>query len=647
MHAFLVPLAAALVAATPHSARTHDTFVTGRVTDAATARAIAGARITSDAGASAITDGEGRYRLPVNGRRADPGIVTLRVRAIGYEPLSREVRLLGETTTADFALAASHVALDEMVATGAAAARDRRLRQHDKASRPEVNAGSPPMAMPAVGQSIASAHAEPWRGRPGGVPFNTEEYRRIEENTFLAVRDNPRSTFSIDVDRASYANVRRFLRSGTQPPRDAVRIEELINYFTYDYPAPDGDMPFSVTTDVAAAPWAPSHRIVRIGLQARKLDVGALPPNNLVFLVDVSGSMMTEDKLPLLKSSLRLLVDQLRPQDRVAMVVYAGQAGLVLPSTSGADKARIRDAIDALEAGGSTNGGQGIQLAYDVAREHFLRKGNNRVILCTDGDFNVGVTSEGELTRLIEKRREEGTNLTVLGFGTGNLADARMEQLADKGNGNFAYIDDILEAKKALVHEIGGTLFTIAKDVKLQVEFNPAAVRAYRLIGYENRLLADEDFTDDRKDAGDMGAGHSVTALYEVVPVGAETDVAIRERDPLRYRSPGAVAEPARNDELLYVKLRYKSPEGGPSRELAHPVRNGMRAPSADLSFTMAVAGFGMLLRDSEHRGRLSWEDVERLAEAGRGRDAEGYRAEFVQLVRLAAKLPRSPLAVE
>jgi Ca-activated chloride channel family protein len=407
----------------------------------------------------------------------------------------------------------------------------------------------------------------------------------------------------------------------------------MVNYFPYDYPEPRAGNPFSITTEVAAAPWNPAHRLFRIGLRSPEVEGANLPASNLVFLVDVSGSMQGPDRLPLVKQSLRLLVNELRARDRVAIVVYAGAAGLVLPSTSGEEKTRIMEAIERLEAGGSTAGGAGLRLAYDVARENFIRNGNNRVILATDGDFNVGVSSDAEMIRLVEERRQDGTFLTVLGFGRGNLKDAKMEQMADRGNGNFAYIDGLLEARKVLVSEMGGTLLTVAKDVKIQVEFNPAKVRAYRLIGYENRTLADEDFTDDRKDAGELGAGHSVTALYEVVPVGADSDADVRGVDPLRYQTPAQPSSGSQGPEMAFVKVRYKAPDGEVSRLLERPVADRVAGPSRDLTFAAAVAGFGMLLRDSEHRGSLEAADVLDLARRGRGADAEGYRADFISLV--------------
>jgi Ca-activated chloride channel family protein len=440
--------------------------------------------------------------------------------------------------------------------------------------------------------------------READVAHNTEEYGRFEENPFLRPGDEPLSTFSIDVDRASYANVRRFVQNGQRPPRDAVRIEEMVNYFTYNYPEPSAD-PFSITTELSACPWNERHKLLLIGLQGKRIKTRDLPPNNLVFLIDSSGSMQSADKLPLVQAGLRLLVEQLRPEDRVAIVTYAGSAGLVLPSTPGSNKSRIMAAIDELDAGGSTAGAEGIVLAYKVARENFLERGNNRVILATDGDFNVGVTGDGELEQLIEQKRRDRVFLTVLGFGTGNIKDSKMELLADKGNGNYAYIDSLSEARKTLVHEMGATLFTIAKDVKIQVEFNPAIVGAYRLIGYENRLLRDRDFNDDTKDAGELGAGHSVTALYEIVPPGEQLAGSV---DPLKYQS---VTPRSASAELATVKLRYKELDSETSRLLSRTVPNdAARFMSDNLRLASAIAELGMLLRGSEHKGHASFEAV-------------------------------------
>jgi Ca-activated chloride channel family protein len=496
---------------------------------------------------------------------------------------------------------------------------------------------------PSVAASASFSGPEWRRGDPR--EYNTESYAAIEENPFLAVSANPLSTFAIDVDRASYANVRRFLRSGKLPPKDAVRIEELINYFPYNDPAPDGSAPFAVRTELSPAPWKPAHKLLRIALKAKRIESISAPANNLVFLIDVSGSMTPADKLPLLKQAFGLLVNELRAVDRVAMVVYAGNSGLVLESTPGDRKEEILAAIERLEAGGSTAGGAGLRLAYEVARQNYIADGNNRVILATDGDFNVGESSDAAMQRLVEERRAQGTFLTVLAFGTGNLKDSKMETLADKGNGNYAYIDDIAEARKVLVHELGGTLFAVAKDVKLQVEFNPQRVRAYRLIGYENRLLAAEDFKDDSKDAGELGAGHSVTALYEIVPAGAQSDVEVRLPDSLRYQFVRAANAVASGDELGFVKLRYKMPDGEQSTELAHGIPDRDERISADFTFAAAVASFGMLLRDSPHRGDANWQSVLALARDGTGEDRGGYRARFVELVEAAGAIARRAAA--
>ncbi|GAT33782.1 secreted protein containing Ig-like domain and vWFA domain [Terrimicrobium sacchariphilum] len=473
--------------------------------------------------------------------------------------------------------------------------------------------------------------------------FNTETYDAIADNPFRETKGNELSTFSIDVDTASYANVRRFLQSEQLPPAGAVRIEELVNYFGYDYPQPTNGQPFSVNVEVSKAPWAPQHDLVRIALKGQEIAKGDRGPANLVFLIDVSGSMQPANKLPLLKRSLKALVQNLAPDDRVAIVVYAGSSGLVLPSTPGKDKTRILEALDNLEAGGSTNGAQGITLAYQTARENFLKGGNNRVILCTDGDFNVGVTNQSDLTDLIERERASGVFLSVLGFGEGNLKDSTMEKLADKGNGNYAYIDSFAEGRKVLVEQMNSTLFTIAKDVKVQVEFNPAQVAGYRLIGYENRILAKEDFNDDRKDAGEIGAGHTVTALYEVVPAGQP----LPNRpsvDPLKYSEPAPAAEIDRKSsgDLLTVKLRYKAPDGDTSKLIEVPVKNTPVAfdeASADLQFAAAVAAFGMKLRNSPYAGDLSWSEIQKIARRNLGEDPGSYRAEFLTLIEKAARL--------
>ncbi|MCH8021348.1 VWA domain-containing protein [candidate division KSB1 bacterium] len=472
------------------------------------------------------------------------------------------------------------------------------------------------------------------------IPHNTEEYSKINDNVFLSPGTNPLSTFSIDVDAASYANVRRFLNSGQLPYKDAVRIEELVNYFNYDYEDPKGEHPFSVTTEVSQAPWNPDHKLVHIGLQGKKLDYEDMKPSNLVFLVDVSGSMKSPNKLSLLKSAFKLLVKNLDDRDRIAIVAYAGAAGLVLPSTPAKERSTILSALDKLEAGGSTAGGAGIKLAYKVAKENLIEDGNNRVILATDGDFNVGVSSTSELVRTIEEKRNDGIFLTICGFGMGNYKDGRMESISNAGNGNYFYIDNILEANKVFVKEMRATLFTIAKDVKIQIEFNPAKVQAYRLIGYENRMLKSEDFNDDKKDAGELGAGHTVTALYEIIPVGVKSDF-IKSVDELKYQK-GEVTNQASSDELMTVKLRYKRPKEDTSRLLSMVIKDkatDLANSSDNFKFSAAVAEFGMLLRDSEFKSEASYDNVLKLANEAKGDDSEGYRAEFVQLVKKASLL--------
>ena len=468
--------------------------------------------------------------------------------------------------------------------------------------------------------------------------FNTEGYDRVNENGFLDVLKNPLSTFSIDVDTASYTNVRRFINNGKLPPPDAVRIEELINYFTYDYPQPSGEAPFAFVTELTDAPWKSGNRLLLVGLQGVRIPVDKLPPANLVFLIDVSGSMDQENKLPLLVKSLKLLVGQLRQQDRVAIVVYAGQAGLVLPSTSGMEKYKILAALDSLQAGGSTAGGQGIQLAYQVAKQNYLKDGNNRVILATDGDFNVGASSDADMERLIEEKRNDGVFLSVLGYGMGNYKDSKMQKLADRGNGNYAYIDTLLEAKKVLLSQFGGTLMTIAKDVKMQVEFNPAKVKSYRLIGYEKRMLRAEDFADDKKDAGELGSGHTVTALYEIVPA----EGAFAGRQELTYQTTQVKDSARTSAELATIRFRYKKPKEDTSSEFVRKipaVSENLDKAGGNIRFAAAVAEWGMLLRNSEHKGSANYSQVLEIARKAKGADAEGYRAEFIRLVEMSELL--------
>lgn len=464
--------------------------------------------------------------------------------------------------------------------------------------------------------------------------LNTESYVHQDDSGFLLTASEPLSTFSIDVDTASYANVRRFVNQGTLPPLGAVRVEEMINYFNYEYPLPHST-PFSVSTEIGPCPWRVEHSILRIGLKGKEVDKKDLLPANLVFLIDVSGSMQSPNKLGLLKKSLKMLVAQLDGHDRISIVVYAGNDRIVLEPTKANERHIIHQAIDHLTAGGSTNGAQGIVTAYALARQTFMPKGNNRVILASDGDFNVGTTGMGELQRLIEKEKESGVYLSVLGFGRGNYDDGTMEILADKGNGNYGYIDNVMEAKKVLVRQMAGTLYTLAKDVKIQVEFNPAHVAAYRLIGYENRELASEDFNDDRKDAGEIGVGHTVTALYEIVPWGSKT--ALPTVDSLKYQQV-QIAAGQHGGELATVKLRYKLPDADRSSKMSVVVqpRDNREENSVDFHFATAVAGYAMLLEKSQFKGDLDYADVIRLAKQGRGKDPDGYRAEFIRMVEMS-----------
>lgn len=484
-------------------------------------------------------------------------------------------------------------------------------------------------------------YVSPSVSKGDAVDFNTEEYSKITENEFKDVIQNPLSTFSIDVDTASYSNTRRFLRQNRMPPKDAVRIEEMINYFTYDYPQPTGRHPFSVITELAECPWNTGHKLIHLGIQGKKLDYENIKPNNLVFLVDSSGSMSSSNKLPLLKKSLKLLLNELNDNDRVAIVAYASAAGLVCPSTPASQKETILQTLENLQAGGSTAGGQGIQLAYKIALENLIKNGNNRVILATDGDFNVGVSSTGDLVRLIEEKRQLNIYLTICGFGMGNYKDSRMEAISNAGNGNYFYIDNISEARKVFVTEMRANLFTIAKDVKIQIEFNPSKVKAYRLVGYENRLLAKEDFNDDKKDAGELGAGHTVTALYEIIPAGSP-EILTTGVDKLKYQDSQVAKKAEKSDEIMTLKLRYKPPKKEKSLLIVTTVNDGIRSfkqSSENFRFSAAVAGFGMLLRDSKFKGDLTYQMILAWAQGSKGNDPEGYRSELIQLVKTAQLL--------
>jgi len=634
-----------LTLAVPYTAQQSVGTIAGVVKDSAGA-AVPGATVQITArGIAAITrlsDSSGAFTF----ERVPTADYEITVTLTGFKRFISRISVKQDKTTR-FDIVLQVGGLTETVTVTA----ESPMLSADVAQRKERGAGNRNAGVDMIAPAPAPAPvAPPQAGRdymtflPRPVPdFNTEAYDRIEDNSFRRVADDPLSTFSIDVDTASYANVRRFLNGGSLPPADAVRIEELVNYFRFDYPRPTNGAPFSVSTEVTACPWNPAHRLALIGLQAKPIDLSTIEGRNLVFLLDVSGSMMPPDKLPLIRTAMRMLVDTLSERDRIAIVVYAGASGLVLPSTSGADKERIHQAIASLEAGGSTNGAAGITLAYQIAKEHFIKGGINRVILATDGDFNVGVTSQGELTRLIEEKRASGIFLSVLGVGTGNIKDSTMEMLADRGNGNYSYLDTLHEARKVLVREAGATLVTVAKDVKIQVEFNPAHVGAYRLIGYENRLLRNQDFNDDKKDAGEIGAGHTVTALYEIAPPGEDVDVS--KVDPLKYqRTNPATTSTAGRDELMTVKLRYKAPDGDESRLMSVPVKNHTSELSQNVGFAAAVAEFGMLLRKSNYRGSSSHAEAASLARRFRGSDPDGYRAEFVRLVELAAALSQQTI---
>ncbi|WP_375563330.1 von Willebrand factor type A domain-containing protein [Bernardetia sp. OM2101] len=468
---------------------------------------------------------------------------------------------------------------------------------------------------------------------------NTENYQKLAENKFIQPKNQALSTFSIDVDNASYTTARRFIQSGQLPNPNSVRIEEFINYFDYDYPQPKNDLPFSINTEISVAPWNTKHKLVHIGIQGKELDYKNLSASNLVFLIDASGSMEDPNKLPLLRSSLKMLLGEMNEKDRISIVAYAGAAGLVLPSTSVKEKAKILNALENVSAGGSTAGGAGITLAYKIAQENFIKNGNNRVILCTDGDFNVGVNSAGDLVKLIETKRDDDIFLTVCGFGMGNYQDHQMEELSNAGNGNYFYIDNIQEAKKVFVTQMRATLFTIAKDVKIQIEFNPTKVAAYRLIGYENRMLKKEDFDDDKKDAGELGAGHTVTALYEIIPVGVKSEF-LTSVDDLRYQNNSKISTNytavASSDELLNLKLRYKKPDETKSKLIVSPLKDeniALSKTSDNFRFSAAVASFGMILRNSEYKSNSSYQQIIELGKNAKGKDTEGYRTEFLNLV--------------
>ncbi|NDV58966.1 VWA domain-containing protein [Bacteroides sp. 519] len=596
-------IAVAILLMAMNSVMAQKITVTGIVSDASDGNPMPGLNIVEMGTSNGVlTDVDGKYTITVSKG------ATLSFSYIGYVTQNINVK---NATTLNVKMQQESQELDEIVIIGHGIQRSR-----------------------SVTGSIAYISAS----APSRYDMsNTEEYSSISENRFKSAIKDPLSTFSIDVDAASYSIMRRHLNQGKNPLADAIRTEELINYFSYNYQKPTGNDPVKITSEIGACPWNEKHRLVKIGLKAKEIADENLPASNLVFLIDVSGSMYGPTRLELVKSSLKLLINNLREKDRVAIVVYSGNAGEVLPSTPGSDKQKIREALDKLTAGGSTAGGAGIQLAYKIARNNFIEGGNNRILLCSDGDFNVGVSSVGGLESLIEQERRSGVFLTVLGYGMGNHKDNRMQILAEKGNGNHAYIDNLQEANKVLVQEFGGTIYTVAKDVKLQIEFNPAHVQAYRLIGYESRLLNNEDFNNDSKDAGEMGAGHTVTAFYEVIPVGVNSKF-IGAIDELKYQKK-LEKKPTLNKspELLTIKLRYKQPDGDTSKKIELPViDNKNNNVSADFRFAASVAMFGQLLRDSEFKGDASYDKVIKLAKTGLDNDENGYRREFIRLVEMA-----------
>ncbi|MCD8167414.1 MAG: von Willebrand factor type A domain-containing protein [Bacteroides sp.] len=589
--------------------------VSGRVTDAGDHTPIIGASVgVRGTSRGTVTDIDGKYSIEA--RKGEQLIFSY----IGY----KEQRIKVTTAILNIRMEPDHEELAEMVVV---------------AYGTQVNAISDASLKAGTYSAAASPMLFSRMIQPEFI--NTESYNSLTENGFRNSFRDPLSTFSIDVDAASYSNMRRFVNNGSLPPANAIRTEELVNYFSYDYPAPTGKDPVHISAETGDCPWNNDHRLVKIGLKAKEIAGENFPASNLVFLIDVSGSMWGPTRLDLVKSSLKLLVNNLREKDQVAIVVYAGSAGEVLPSTSGSDKQKIREALDQLTAGGSTAGGAGIQLAYKIAEKNFIKGGNNRIILCTDGDFNVGVSSKDGLERLIEEKRQTGVFLTVLGYGMGNYKDDRMQILAEKGNGNYAYIDNLQEANKVLVNEFGGTLFTVAKDVKLQIEFNPVKVQAYRLIGYESRLLNSEDFNNDAKDAGEMGAGHTVTAFYEIIPAGIESTFTATI-DPLKYQQP-AQQESIRltgSPELVTIKLRYKDPDGEVSRKIELPViDNKTTSVSSDFRFAAAVALYGQLLSNSEFTRGSNYDKVLELARKSIGTDPYGYRREFIRLVEAVNNL--------
>ncbi len=596
--------------------------VKGKVTDAKTKMALSAVVVTNvETNARTTTDRDGNYQIQVTS-----GKTTLAFSSLGY--ITQRVKVKGKATM-DISMVQDNRALEEVVVVG-----------YGKVAKRNTITGNASTALAGQAQGIYI--------RGAYIPEQSQEsYQKIKENKFINPLKEPLSTFAADVDAASYSNVRRFINAGSLPDQDAVRVEEMINYFQYQVTGPKNGDPVNIVTELTKAPWNEAHQLMRVTLKAKDIPTDQLKASNLVFLIDVSGSMMGPGRLPLVKSSLKMLVDQLRDIDRVAIVTYAGSAGVKLESTSGSQKMKIKTAIDELEAGGSTAGAAGIKKAYEIARENLVKGGNNRIILASDGDFNVGESSDESMEQLISKESKSGVFLTVLGYGMGNLKDSKMEILADKGHGNYAYIDNISEARKAMVTEFGGTLFTVAKDVKIQVEFNPNYVQAYRLVGYENRLLEAEDFNNDQKMGGDMGVGHVVTALYEIVPVGVSSTM-VGTVDPLKYQQNSTkYIEVKGNGELATVKFRYKEPDGEKSKLQQQVVQakvTELNKVSEDLRFATAVAELGLLLRDSDFKQQANFDRLIARAKAAKGTDNEGYRAEFIRMAENARDLSKTKL---
>jgi len=633
-----------------------DRNITGTVYAADDNAPIPGVHITiASDGKTTNTDAQGHYQITVPG-----GKTRLVFSMVGYKT---DTVTIGKSDILDVRLIKSLNMLNEVLVLKEAAAlnqapgagvyiRGYATSQGQNVTRVRINDRDLPAAILQNIQVVddygnQASKADINSRNPGRIvnvipPYN-ESYSRIVENHFEDPKATPLSTFAVDVDAASYSNFRRFINSGQLPPKNAVRIEEMVNYFHYNLPEPTNGDPVAIHTELSAAPWNPQHRLLRIGLKAKDVKTDKLPPSNLVFLLDVSGSMAEPNKLPLVKASMKLLVDQLRPQDHVAIVVYAGEAGLKLPSTPGSDKTKIKEVIDQLYAGGSTAGGAGIMMAYQVAKSNFIKGGNNRIILATDGDFNVGASSNKDMQQLIEDERQSGVSISILGFGMGNLKDSKMEIMADKGHGNYAYIDNITEATKAMVTEFGGTLFTVAKDVKMQIEFNPAKVQAYRLLGYEDRLLNKEDFNNDKKLGGDMGVNHTVTALYEIIPTGIKDSFA-NSVDPLKYQKTDANVVLNNSPDMVTVKFRYKEPESDQSKMEQVVVNDqpvALAKTSDDFRFAASVVELGLLLRDSEYKQQSGFKSLIEMAKSAKGKDDDGYRAEFIRLAESAALMSK------